>query len=350
MQYPHLFQAGRIGRLQIRNRIVMPAMGTNFTGLDGVVSDRNVQYYAERARGGAGLIITEGSYIDVTTRTRPRAIGSSADRFVPGLRRLADAIHAEGAACCIQLVHAGKLAPFKVIGCAPIAPSAIPHAATGEVPRAMTREDIKYIVGCYAAAAGRACDAGFDAVELHGAHGYLPHQFLSPLSDCRDDEYGGSFENRARFSLEIVRAVRDRVGRDFPVIFRLSAAEFAEGGFTADEVIQFARWLEAEGVAALHVSAGSNETPYGFAQAVQTMYFEPGSLAKYARMIREQVSIPVIAVGRINQPELAEAILVRGDADFIATGRAFIADPHWPQKAIKGRAEEIRQCLACNAG
>jgi 2,4-dienoyl-CoA reductase-like NADH-dependent reductase (Old Yellow Enzyme family)/thioredoxin reductase len=350
MRYPHLFQAGRIGRLQIRNRIVMPAMGANFTGLDGVVCDRNVQYYGERARGGAGLIITEASYIDQTTHSRPHAIGSSEDRFVPGLRRLTDAIRAAGAASCIQLIHAGKLAPANVIGCAPLAPSAIPHAATGEVPRAMTREDIKYIAGCFAAAAGRSADAGFDAVEVHGAHGYLLHQFLSPLSNCRKDEYGGSLENRARFSLEVVRAVRERVDRGFPIIFRLSATEFMEGGFTAEEMVQVARWLEAEGVAALNVSAGTNETAYASAQVVQTMYFEPGSLAQYARMIKEQVSIPVIAVGRINQPQLAEAILARGDADFIATGRAFTADPHWPQKAFEGRTEEIQQCLACNVG
>jgi 2,4-dienoyl-CoA reductase-like NADH-dependent reductase (Old Yellow Enzyme family)/thioredoxin reductase len=350
MQYPRLFQHGKIGRLQIRNRIVMPAMGTNFTGLDGVVSDRNVQYYCERARGGVGLIITEASYIDQTTKNRPHALGSSEDRFVPGLRHLADAIHAEGAACCIQLNHAGKLAPSKVIGCTPLAPSAIPHAATGEVPRAMSREDIRYIVECFAAAAGRASQAGFDAVEVHGAHGYLVHQFLSPLSNCREDEYGGTFENRARFALEVVRAVRERVGHDFPIIFRLSATEYMEGGFTTEEMVRLARWLEAEGVAALDVSAGSTETAYSSAQVVQTMYFEPGSLAKYARMIKDQVSIPVIAVGRINQPQLAEAILARGDADFVAAGRAFTADPHWPRKVLEGRTEEICQCLACNVG
>ncbi len=232
MQYPRLFQSGQIGRLQIRNRIVLPAMGTNFTGLDGAVSDRNVQYYCERARGGVGLIISEASYIDQTTKNRPHALGSSEDRFVPGPRRLADAIHAAGAACCIQLNHAGKLAPSKVIGCTPLAPSAIPHAATGEVPRAMSLQDIQYIVNCYAAAAGRAAEAGFDAVEVHGAHGYLIHQFLSPLSNCREDEYGGPFANRARFPLEAVRAVRQRVGPAFPIIFRLSATDYAEGGFT----------------------------------------------------------------------------------------------------------------------
>ena len=350
MPYPRLFQPGRIGRLSIRNRIVMPAMGTNFTGLDGAICDRNVQYYTERARGGAGLIISEASYVDLSTKNRPHAFGSSEDRFVPGFRRLTDAIRAAGAASCIQLIHVGKLAPSKVIGPAPIAPSAIPHAATGEVPRAMSRQDIKYIVECFAAAAGRAVAGGFDTIEIHGAHGYLLHQFLSPLSNCRTDEYGGCFENRARFPLEVVRAVRERVGREFPVIYRLSVTEFLAGGFTTEETVQLARRLEAEGIAALNVSAGTTETAYGSAQVVQTMYFEPGSLAKYARMIKDQVSIPVIAVGRINQPGLAEAILVRGDADFIAAGRAFTADPHWPKKACEDRAEEICQCLACNVG
>jgi 2,4-dienoyl-CoA reductase-like NADH-dependent reductase (Old Yellow Enzyme family)/thioredoxin reductase len=328
----------------------MPAMGTNFTGLDGVVCDRNLRYYGERARGGAGLIITEASYVDKTSKSRPRAIGSCEDRFVPGLRRLADTIRAEGAASCIQLIHTGKLAPAAVIGCTPLAPSAIPHATTGEVPRAMTLEDIRYIVGCFASAAGRAAEAGFDAVEVHGAHGYLLHQFLSPVSNCRQDEYGGSFENRARFSLEIVRAVRAQVGPEFPILFRLSATEFLQGGFTTEEMIQLARWLEAQGVAALDVSVGTTETAYGSAQVVQTMYFEPGSLAKYARIIKDQVSIPVIAVGRINRPELAEAILARDDADFIAAGRAFTADPYWPRKVLEGRSEEVCQCLACNVG
>jgi NADPH-dependent 2,4-dienoyl-CoA reductase/sulfur reductase-like enzyme len=214
----------------------------------------------------------------------------------------------------------------------------------------MTLEDIRYIVGCFASAAGRAAEAGFDAVEVHGAHGYLLHQFLSPVSNCRQDEYGGSFENRARFSLEIVRAVRAQVGPEFPILFRLSATEFLQGGFTTEEMIQLARWLEAQGVAALDVSVGTTETAYGSAQVVQTMYFEPGSLAKYARIIKDQVSIPVIAVGRINRPELAEAILARDDADFIAAGRAFTADPYWPRKVLEGRSEEVCQCLACNVG
>jgi NADPH-dependent 2,4-dienoyl-CoA reductase/sulfur reductase-like enzyme len=193
-------------------------------------------------------------------------------------------------------------------------------------------------------------EAGFDAVELHGAHGYLLQQFLSPFSNRRTDEYGGSFAGRARFPLEVVRAVRARVGRDFPILYRLSATEFMDGGLTPEETGAFARLLESEGIAALHVTAGVNETPYTMAHAIQPMYFEPGNLAQYARRMKAQVSMPVIAVGRINHPRVAEGILARGDADFVATGRALIADPHWPRKAFEGRSEEIRQCVGCNAG
>jgi 2,4-dienoyl-CoA reductase-like NADH-dependent reductase (Old Yellow Enzyme family)/thioredoxin reductase len=350
MVYKHLFQAGAIGMARVRNRIVMPAMGTNFTGTDGMVSDRNLQYYGERARGGVGLIIVEAAYVDQTTHQRPNAIGASADKFIPGLRRLAETIRAEGAVPAVQLIHNGRLAEAKVIGCTPLAPSAIRHRASGELPREMTPKDIRYIADSFAAAAARVAEAGFGAVELHGAHGYLLQQFQSPLSNHRTDGYGGLFEKRVRFPLEVVRAVRKRVGPDFPIIYRLSAMEFEEGGITTAETVEFSHLLKAEGIAALHVSVGTNETAYTMAQVIQPMYFEPGNLAKYARIIKDQVSLPVIAVGRINHPDVAEAILARGDADFVATGRALTADPHWPLKASEGRAEEINYCLACNVG
>ena len=350
MQYPHLFEKGSIGRVQIKNRIVMPPMGTNFTGNDGVVCDRNIQYYRERARGGVGLIIVEAAYIHQSAKHRTNGIGSAEDRFIPGLRRLAQAIREEGSVPAIQLVHNGRLMSSKASGLPLFAPSAIPHRMTGETPREMTIEDIQFIVECFAAAAARVAEAGFEILELHGAHGYLLQQFLSPYSNRRKDEYGGSCENRARFPLEVVRAVCERLGRGFPVIYRLSATEFMEGALTTDDMSKFAPLLQAEGIAALHVSAGLNETPFTMGQAIQPIYYEPGNLAKYARAIKEQVAIPVIAVGRINSPDVAEAILARGDADFVATGRALTADPHWPRKAMEGRPEDIRQCVACNMG
>ena len=350
MEYPNLFQPGSIRGIKIRNRIVMAPMAMNYSETDGTVSERNVRYYRERARGGVGMVIVEGGFIDKSTKIRAHGIGVSEDRVIPGLRRLADAIRSEGAVAAMQFNHNGKLAQSKRIGRPPFAPSAIPNRSSGEVPKEMDLEEIRYIVGCFASAGARVAEAGFELLEIHGAHGYLLQQFLSPLHNHRQDEYGGSFLNRARFPLEVVRAIRERVGPGFPMIYRLSATEFEEGGLTPEDMCAFARLLEAEGIAALDVSAGSNETAYTLAQVIQPMYFEPGNLAKYARIIKGQVKIPVIAVGRINHPKVAEAILARGDADFVATGRALTADPHWPQKALEGRTDEIRQCVACNVG
>jgi len=350
MEYPHLFRTGTIGDVQIKNRIVMPPMAMNYSEPDGTVTDRNVHYYRERARGGVGLVIVEGAFTDKSTKQRAFGMGVSEDRFIPGLQRLADAIRSAGAVPAMQINHNGKLASSRNTGYATLAPSAIANRANGEVPHEMDSEDIKYIVGCFAAAAWRVAEAGFEIVEIHGAHGYLIQQFLSPFSNHRKDAYGGSFLNRARFALEVVRATRKRIGRDFPIMFRLSATDFEEGGLITEDTVALARLLEAEGIAALHVSAGSNETPYTTAQVIQPMYFEPGNLAKYARIIKEEVKIPIISVGRINHPSVAEAILARGDADFVATGRALTADPHWPRKAFEGRTDEIRQCIACNVG
>ena len=342
MQYPHLFQEGSIGSVRIKNRIVMPAMGTNFTGTDGMVCDRNVHYYRERACGGVGLIIVEAVYIHQSGKHRANGIGATEDRFIPGLRRLAKTIRDEGAVPAIQLIHTGRLMSSKSSGLPVLAPSAIPHRMTGEVPRQMTIEDINLMVESFAAAAARVVEAGFEMVEVHGAHGYLLQQFLSPYSNRRHDGYGGSFENRARFPLEVVRAVRKRLGDSAQVIYRLSATEFMQGGLTTEEMSEFARTLQAEGIDALHVSVGVNETDFTLGQVIQPIYYEPGNLTKYARAIKAKVSIPVIAVGRINSPEVAEAILARGDADFVATGRALFADPHWPLKAREGRPEDIR--------
>jgi 2,4-dienoyl-CoA reductase-like NADH-dependent reductase (Old Yellow Enzyme family)/thioredoxin reductase len=350
MQYPNLFQEGSIGSSRIKNRIVMPAMGTNFTGTDGMVCDRNLSYYRERARGGVGLIIVEAVYIHQSGKHRANGIGAADDRFIPGLQRLAKTIRDEGAVPAIQLIHTGRLMSSKSSGLPVLAPSAVPHRMTGEVPREMTIEDINLMVECFAASAARVVEAGFEMVEVHGAHGYLLQQFLSPYSNRRQDGYGGSFANRARFPLEVVRAVRKRLDDSAQIIYRLSATEFMQGGLTTEEMGEFAHTLQAEGIDALHVSVGINETDFTIGQVIQSIYYEPGNLAKYARAIKANVSIPVIAVGRINSPEVAEAILARGDADFVATGRALFADPYWPRKAREGKPEDIRKCVACNMG
>jgi len=350
MQYPRLFQEGSIGGVAIRNRIVLPPMATNFSGTDGVASDRTIQYYRERARGGVGLVIVEAAYVDLKAKHRTNAMSFAEDCNMPGMRKLAGAIRAEGAMPAIQLGHNGRLISSRSSGgLAPLAPSVIPHRATGRSPREATLDDIQSVTESFAAAAARVAEAGFSMVELHGGHGYLLQQFLSPYSNHRADHYGGSFQQRARFPLEVVRAVLERVG-SFPVTYRLSATELMEGGLGTEEMIQFALMLQAEGIAALHVSVGVNETAFTVGQVIQSMYYEPGNLAKYAGAIKQRVTIPVIAVGRINSPEVAESILARGDADFVATGRALIADPHWPRKAMEGRTEDIRKCVACNVG
>ncbi len=350
MQYPHLFQEGSIGKVRIKNRIVMPPMGTNFTGTDGMVCDRNIRYYRERARGGTGLIIVEAVYIHQSAKHRVYGIGASDDKFIPGLRRLAETIKEHGAVPAVQLIHNGRLMSSKSSGVPVVAPSAITHRLTGEVPREMTLDEINLMIESFGAAAARVVEAGFQVVEVHGAHGYLLQQFLSPYSNRRQDQYGGSFENRARFPLEVVRSVRKRVAGMAPVTYRLSATEFMPGGLTVEDMSNFAEILEAEGINGLHVSVGMNETDYSIGQVVQPIYYAPGHLAKYARAIKTRVRIPVIAVGRINGPEIAEDILARGDADFVATGRALFADPQWPRKAMEGRTEDIRKCVACNMG
>jgi 2,4-dienoyl-CoA reductase-like NADH-dependent reductase (Old Yellow Enzyme family)/thioredoxin reductase len=315
-----------------------------------MVSDRNLSYYRERARGGVGLIIVEAVYIHQSGKHRANGIGAADDRFIPGLQSLAKTIRDEGAVPAIQLIHTGRLMSSKSSGLPVLAPSAVPHRMTGEVPREMTIEDINLMVECFAASAARVVEAGFEMVEVHGAHGYLLQQFLSPYSNRRQDGYGGSFANRARFPLEVVRAVRKRLDDSAQIIYRLSATEFMQGGLTTEEMGEFAHTLQAEGIDALHVSVGINETDFTIGQVIQSIYYEPGNLAKYARAMKANVSIPVIAVGRINSPEVAEAILARGDADFVATGRALFADPYWPRKARDGKPEDIRKCVACNMG
>jgi len=350
VKYKTLFSPHKMGELTIKNRIVLPAMGTNLAEPDGLVSDRNVNYYSSRAKGGTGLVIVEAMFIHRTAKHRHNGMGISEDRFLPGLTRLAKAIKDGGATAAVQIVHNGRLMSSKSSGCQTLAPSAIRHRANGEMPKEMDQADIDEIVESFAKAAARAEKAGFDAVEVHGAHGYLIQQFMSPVTNLRQDKYGGSFENRIRFALEVVRAIKREVKHEFPIIYRLSFTEFLPNGIPEEEMLKFAKILEEEGIAAIHVSAGLNETPEDMAKAISPMYYGPGHLAGFAGQVKEKVSIPVIAVGRINTPELAEEILSSGKADFVAMGRALIADPMLPLKAMQGRTDEIRPCISCNAG
>ena len=348
MQFPHLFSSVTINGMTLKNRAVMPPMGTGYGNPDSTVSDRLVAYLARRAQGGTGLIITEVCAVDPRGKGFPNEIGIWSDAFIPGLARIPEALHHFGAKAALQLHHAGRETFEDAIGAIPEAPSAIPSVILGQPCEAMSLERIAQIVEAFASAAGRAKTAGFDAVELHGAHGYLLNQFLSPFSNQRDDKYGGSDENRARFVLEIIAAVRKKVGNDFPVWIRVSADELVRGGYDLPFMQKFAPLMVSAGVDAIHCSVGVYSTPGGL--SIASMDTEPGFNLFRARALKDVVNVPVIGVGRINNPELADQAIARGDADLISFGRQHLTDPDFINKVRDGALDDIRWCTACNQG
>jgi len=341
-RYQKLFEPGRIGSLGLKNRLVMPPMATNFGNQEGYVTQRMLDYYEERARAGVGLVIVEFSCVDSPVgRALPGQPLIDDDRFIPGLAGLASAIERHGARAAIQLAHAGRQTEHSVTGHRPVAPSAI-AAADGELPAELTASEIEAIVRRFSEAALRAKLAGFDGVEIHGAHGYLISQFLSPLSNRRLDAYGGSVENRARMLLEVLKAAREKVGIDFPLWCRLSAAEMlVEGGITLEETQAVARLAEKAGADAIHVSA--HAVGYG---RRPPMAQPAGAFLSLAEGIKKAVSVPVIAVSRI-PPELGEKVLREGKADFVAIGRGLLTEPRLPEKILAEREGDIRPCLYC---
>ena len=349
MKYPTIFSEGRIGRLVIPNRLVMAPVDTNFADYEGKVSEKMLAYYGMRAGGGVGMVIVENSQVEGPRgKNTIRQLCVSDDRFITGLKRLAFAIHKHHVPAILQLHHAGRQTTREITGgLQPVAPSAIPCKNLGERPRALMKDEIEEIENRFAKAAVRAKTAGFDGIELHGAHGYLIGQFMSPYTNHRKDEYGGDFEGRMRFPLRIIEKVRAAVGDDYPILFRLSADEFVKGGITLEESRKIAKRLEEAGVDALDVSAGIYES---LVTILEPMSYREGWRVYLAREIKEMVSIPVITVGNIRYPKTVEKILARGEADFVAMGRALIADPEWPLKAKEGREEEIRYCISCNEG
>ncbi len=340
-----LFQPIRINQLEIKNRIFMPAMHMNMAR-NYMVTERLVAFYAERARGGAGMITVGYATVDELSGN-PGNIGAHRDDFIPGLAQLATAIRDNGARASVQLNHAGRYNHSILLGGkVPVAPSPIASRLTRETPKEMTLEEIATTIGAFAASALRVKSAGFDAVEILCGTGYLISEFLSPLTNQRSDEYGGSFEKRMRFGLAVITAVREAVGADFPLLVRLNGNEFMTGGSTRQELQAFARALEAAGVDAFCVNVGWHE-----AQVPQIVTAVPrGVFAYLARGIRECVTVPVIASHRINDPDVARALLADGSCDMVAMGRALIADPQLPEKARQHREGEILHCVACGQG
>jgi 2,4-dienoyl-CoA reductase (NADPH2) len=340
----NLFTPIDIGGMRLRNRIVMPAMHLNYTA-DGQENDRLTGFYEERARGGVALIIIGGCIIDEYSGAR-NMINLDHDKFIPGLKKLTDKLHAYDVHIAGQLYHAGAYAHSFLIGRQAIAPSAVPSKFTKEEPREMTKDDIRYTIESYAKAARRVKDAGFDAVEILSCSGYIINQFLSPITNQRRDEYGGDLENRMRFGLEVTEAVRDAVGNDFTVLIRLSGHDFVPGSSTNKEICAFAAELEKHGIDAFNITGGWHET-----KVPQLTMEVPRAVFSYlAQGIKHSTSKPVIASNRIHSPVIAEALIRQGSIDLVGFARELIADPELPNKAKEGRLDEIVPCIGCNQG
>ena len=341
-----LFEPTKIGTMKLKNRIVMPAMDTNYSSEDGFVTRRLMNYHVERAKGGVGLIIVEGAYVELRGKGSIRQLAVDHDNKISGLKELATAIQAHGARATLQLFHGGRQSHSSIIGTQPVSASEVFCRLTQETPRALTVEEIQNVIEAFAEGARRAKAAGFDAVEIHGAHGYLINQFLSPLTNKRTDKYGGDVEGRTRFLLEIIELTRDKVGSDYPILCRINGDDYIEGGLSLEETMKIAQALEAAGLDALHVSGGIYDSPVP--ATTGPMALPRGNMVHLATAIKKVVNVPVIAVGRINDPELAETILQEGKADLISMGRALLADPELPMKTAAGALGDIRKCTACD--
>ena len=344
--FSRLMEPASIGHLKVRNRVIMAPFEKSYATPYGAVTQRYIDYLVERAKGEVGLILVETMYVHPLGKGRVVQLGAHDDRLIPGMRRMAEAVHEHGAKIGSHIAASGRQTSSSVTGFQPVAPSPVPCEAVikGDLPRELTVPEIREWVCRFAAGARRTKEAGWDLVSIHGAHGYLIAQFLSPYANRRTDEYGGSFRNRCRFPLEVVDAVKRAVGEEFPLSYRMSADEFIDGGLTLEETIPFAQELERAGIDLIDVSAGLYESAI---HIVQPSAFKRGYLVHFAEAIKAAVNIPVSVAGRINDPALAEEILQRGKSDFVSMARALHIDPHWPRKTREGRTDDIFRCPAC---
>jgi len=340
-----LFTPIKINRMELKNRIIMPAMHY-LPSWEGMVLPHHVDYFVERAKGGTALIIIGGCTIDETSGAI-NMLSARHDKFIPGLAGLARSVQAHGAKIAAQLYHAGRYSHTMLMGGRQsVSSSPIRSRFTGETPRELSIPEIQQVQRNYALAAARIQRAGFDAVEVIASAGYLISQFLSPIVNRRKDEYGGDFENRMRFGLEVIEEIRREVGPGFPIIVRVAGNEFMEGGLANEGARLFSRGLEKAGADMINVTGGWHETRI----PQITMGLPRGGFAYLAQGIKQAVNIPVMACNRINDPILADRILRDGQADLIGFARGLIADPELPNKAREGRFDEINCCIACNQG
>jgi len=346
----HLFRPIKIKSMELKNRIVMSPMGTLMASEDGSPSDRLTDYYEVRARGGAGFIMVEDAAAHHSTAFGMGEIGVAAmydDRFIPGWKRFTDRIHAAGAKASIQIWHPGRQSPAMGPERPPWGPSPLPCPCPNcqDMPRVMTTADIEEMIESFAQAARRVKESGFDAVEIGGAHGYLIAQFMSTYSNRRTDRYGGDLRSRMRFALEILQASRSQVGPDFPIIFRFSADERVPGGRNLDESLTIAPLLVAAGADCLHISTGVYVNTETYIVAPMSVPKGPNIYA--AEQIKKVVDVPIMAVGKLNDPLMAEQLIAQGKADLVAIGRGIYADPELPNKVAAGQFEDIRWCTSC---
>jgi len=345
----HILSPVSIKSLQLANRVVMPPMGTGLGNADGTVSAETIAYLKRRAHGGPGLIITEITAVHPLGVVTPNQLGAYDDRFIPGLKQLIAVGHEAGCKIAMQIHHAGRESFFLLNEGKAIGPSAIPSIIYRTAPREMTAEDIQEAIVAFGVAAARGQEAGFDGVEIHCAHGYLLTQFLSALSNQRTDQYGGStLTERSRFVIEVIEEVRRRIGPDCPLSVRISTEESIKGGYTADEMQTIMPAMVQAGADIIHASFGTHGSPAGITSAPPE--YESGFNAWLARKVKDVVDVPVIAVGRFTDPAQADEVIARGDADLVAFGRQFLADPDFLLKAKAGRSSDIRRCIACNQG
>ncbi|MEX2542027.1 MAG: FAD-dependent oxidoreductase [Trueperaceae bacterium] len=342
--YRHLFSPFDLGPLRLRNRIVCSPLTTNLGTDEGLSTERHFAFWRARARGGAGLVILDSSFPEMRGKGFASQVGIHSDETIPALRKIATALREEGAACALQIEHSGAQTTSQTSGHVPVAPSAIPDPRYGEVPHALTSAEIESVVESFGQAGRRIKEAGFDALEIHGAHGYLVHQFLSPYFNKRVDDYGGDIGSRTRFAREIIARTRQLVGSDYPILFRISARDGLKGGLEIDDAVRICEVLVDAGVDVLDVSAGIGATSQIMGPPAGT---PQGPLVDFAHRIKQTVAIPVIAVGRILDANLANEVISQGKADLVALGRALIADPEWPNKVREERLEEITKCIGC---
>ena len=346
-EYKHIFEPFTVRRMTMKNRIMMTPMGTNYGESSGEMSFLHINYYEQRAKGGVGLIMVENASVDSpegsngTTQLR-----IDQDNYLPRLFKLTETVHQHGACIGIQINHAGASAQSKRTNMQPVSASDIPSKAGGEIPRPLSKDEIYRIVKKYGETAKRAQIAGFDTVEIHGGHSYLLSQFLSPITNKRTDEFGGSLENRARFTRLIIEEVRNQVGPFFPIFLRVSADEFMEGGNTLEDCLEYLKYLEKE-VDVFDVSCGLNGS---IQYQIDANHFPDGWRSYMATAVKERFGKPCVTMGNIRDPHVAEDILARGDADLIGMGRGLIADPDWVNKVEFGDVCDIRKCISCNIG